>query len=64
MGEDRESVLAAVALRIFVFVGHQVKAWRDIGQSGGIKGLTKNGVTEPNYELVRYDWTQKLDAAI
>ena len=64
MGEDRESVLAAVALRIFVFVGHQVKAWRDIGQSGGIEGLTKNGVTEPNYELVRYDWTQKLDAAI
>ena len=60
MGEDRESILAATALRVFVFVGHQVKAWRDAGQVGGIQGLTKNGVTEPNYELVGYDWTQKL----
>jgi hypothetical protein len=57
MGEDRESILAAIALRVFVFVGHQVKVWRDVGQVGGIKGLTKNGVTEPNYELVSYDWT-------
>jgi len=57
MGEDRESILAAIALRVFVIVGHQVKAWRDEGQVGGLKGLTKNGVTESNYELVSYDWT-------
>lgn len=48
-------------MRIFVLVGKQVEIWRDAGISGGINGQTQNGVTKPNFELVRYDWSQKLD---
>jgi hypothetical protein len=61
MDENRASILAIIALRIFVFVGHQVQLWReDGGQIGGINGLTKNGVTTPNYNLERYDWGQSI----
>lgn len=54
------AITMAIALRIYIIVGHQVKLWRDVGQVGGIHGLTRNGVTEPNFELVRYDWSQKI----
>ncbi|GFH44892.1 hypothetical protein CTEN210_01365 [Chaetoceros tenuissimus] len=61
MDENRASIMAIIALRIFVFVGHQVQLWReDGGQIGGINGLTKNGVTTPNYKLERYDWSQTV----
>lgn len=60
LDEGREDIVAAVALRIFVFVGKQVKAWRDAGQIGGVAGLTRNGKTEPNYALMPYDWTTVL----
>jgi hypothetical protein len=62
-GEDADIVAAvtmAIALRIYIIVGHQVKMWRDVGQVGGIDGLTRNGKTEPNFELVRYDWSQTI----
>ncbi|GFH44883.1 hypothetical protein CTEN210_01358 [Chaetoceros tenuissimus] len=63
--ENRASMLAIVALRIFVMVGHQVQLWReDGGQIGGINGLTKNGVTTPNYNLEPYDWSQSVERSI
>ena len=59
-GQGLDEVMVAIALRTFIVVGKQVKVWRDAGMSGGIKGLTKNGVTTPNYPLEIYDWSQKL----
>ena len=56
-----DEVFAAIALRIYVVVGKQVKVWRDAGISGGVNGVTTNGVTKPNFKLVRYDWSQKLE---
>jgi len=55
--EGYADIIAAVALRIFVLVGHRVKEWRDVGQSGIVKGLMRNGVLEPNFELVPYNWS-------
>mmetsp|Transcript_3310 Transcript_3310/g.6872 ORF Transcript_3310/g.6872 Transcript_3310/m.6872 type:complete len:508 (-) Transcript_3310:83-1606(-) len=60
-GKFMDEVFAAIALRIYVLVGKQVKAWRDAGISGGINGVTTNGVLKPNFEIVRYDWSQKLE---
>ena len=60
-GHGGDDIWTAIALRIFVLVGKQVEIWRDAGISGGINGQTQNGVTKPNFELVRYDWSQKLD---
>jgi len=56
--DSREAVLAAVALRIFVVVGKQVKAWRDKGQIGHVKGLTKGDKEYQNFSLVPYDFTR------
>lgn len=53
-------VLGAVALRIFIIVGHQVKVWRDNKQLGHIKGLTKGDVTYPNFELIPYDFSKDV----
>ena len=50
--------MVAIALRTFIVVGKQVKAWCDAGMSGGAKGLTKTGVTTPNYPLKIHDWSQ------
>ena len=58
--EEKDAISATIALRIYVLVGKQVKAWRDAGTSGGVNGVTKNGVTTPNFDLVRYDWSQEL----
>lgn len=60
-GTLTNEVFAAIALRIYVVVGKQVKVWRDAGISGGVNGVTTNGVTKPNFKLVRYDWSQKLE---
>ena len=59
-GVVSSDIWAAIALRTYILVGDQVKIWRDAGMSGGIDGLTQNGETKPNFELVRYDWTQVL----
>lgn len=57
LGENSEDVTTAIALRIFVFVGKQVETWRAKGQVGGIKGLRRGDILEPNFELVPYlDW--------
>jgi len=53
-----DQISALVALRTFVFIGKQVKAWRDVGQRGHVNGLTRSaGVEEPNFELLPYDWS-------
>jgi len=52
--EDRDAVLAVIAIRIFVLVGAQVTEWRAMGQEGKIDGLHRNGAVEPNFELVPY----------
>jgi hypothetical protein len=54
LGENRNDILGAIALRIFVIVGKQVQTWRKNGQEGTIKGLVRGGKTEPNFELVTY----------
>ena len=58
---NRDQMLAAIALRIYVLVGKQVKAWRQDGQIGTIDGLKKNDVITPNYDLVPYDWSMQLE---
>lgn len=59
LGENQKDVLPAIALRIYVLVGMQVRAWRAIGQKGTVKGLVRGHVTEPNFELVPYaDWAK------
>ncbi len=62
-GHGSGDVWTAIGLRIFVLVGKQVEIWRNAGISGGVDGLTRNGVVEPNFELVRYDWSQNLDVS-
>lgn len=57
----RPYILAAMALRIYVIVGEQVALWRKAGQSGQSDGLHRNGIVEPNFELVPYvDWGKPL----
>lgn len=57
LGDSHRDVSTAIALRIFVFVGKQVEAWRAKGQVGNIKGLQRGDHLEPNFELVPYlDW--------
>ena len=53
--ENREDILAIIALRVFVFVGKQVSTWRAMGQMGKIDGLHRNGSIEPNVKLVPYE---------
>jgi hypothetical protein len=38
-------------------------AWRESSRSerGDINGLYRNGKLEPNFTLVPYEWTTKLD---
>ena len=54
LGENPKDVATAIALRIFVFVGKQVAAWRDKGQIGDVEGLRRGDQLEPNFELVAY----------
>lgn len=57
----RPYFLAAIALRIFVIVGEQVAAWRQVGQIGKIDGLYRNGEVEPNFKLEPYlRWGEPL----
>ena len=57
----RPYLLAAIALRIFVIVGEQVAAWRQVGQIGKIDGLYRNGEVEPNFKLEPYlHWGEPL----
>jgi hypothetical protein len=51
---QRNSVWAVLALRIYVLVGWGVEQWRASGQRGTVKGLERDGVVEPNFELVPY----------
>lgn len=50
----KEEISAAIALRIFVFVGKQVQHWREADQEGTINGLKRGGKTEPNFKLTPY----------
>lgn len=54
LGDNKRDLVAAVALRIYVFVGKQVQKWRFDGQTGTVSGLERGGKTEPNFELVPY----------
>ena len=56
----RSDALAAIALRIFVIVGYQVKVWRSNNQLGHIDGLTKGDKEYPNFDLVPYDFSSKI----
>ena len=56
-----EDILAAVALRIFIIVGNQVKVWRAHKQVGHVKGLTRGEKEYGNFELVPYDFSQKVE---
>lgn len=53
--QNSNDVLAVIALRVFVVVGKQVADWRAAGQKGMIDGLHRNGVVEPNFDLVPYE---------
>ena len=55
-----KDVLGAVALRIFIIVGYQVKLWRENKQVGHIKGLTRGDNEYPNFELIPYDFTTSI----
>jgi len=55
--EIRDDVLANIALRILVAVGKGVSDWRAVGQHAWADGLHRNNITEPNFELVAYDWS-------
>ena len=54
LGYNPEDVAAAVALRVFVFVGKQVRKWRSEGQEGKKDGLVRGSKLEPNFELIPY----------
>jgi hypothetical protein len=57
LGENLDDVQAAIALRIFVFVGKKVQEWRASGQEGRIDGLHRGDTVEPNFDLAPYpDW--------
>lgn len=53
--QNSHDILAAVALRVFVLVGKQVSDWRAVGQKGMIDGLHRNGIVEPNFDLIPYE---------
>jgi len=55
-----EMMYALIALRVYVLVGKQVQIWRTKGMSGVVDGWSTREGLKPNYELVRYDWTQPL----
>ena len=55
LGQNRENVLANIAMRVFVAVGKGVSEWRAMGQIGLIDGLHRNDTVEPNFELVPYE---------
>jgi hypothetical protein len=58
LGENKAVMIAAIAVRIYVFVGKQVLEWRNAGQKGIVKGLVRGGKTEPNFELIPYtEWS-------
>ena len=57
LGFHSEDVAAAIALRVYVFVGKQVREWRNDGQEGKKEGLVRGGKLEPNFELIPYtEW--------
>jgi hypothetical protein len=53
--QNRDSVLANIAMRIFVAVGKGVADWRAMGQQGLVDGLHRNGIVEPNPKLMPYE---------
>ncbi|CAJ1954490.1 unnamed protein product [Cylindrotheca closterium] len=58
LGNHPEDVAAAIALRVYVFVGKQVRTWRTQGQEGKKDGLVRGGKIEPNFELIPYtEWS-------
>ncbi|KAL3945438.1 MAG: hypothetical protein SGBAC_000491 [Bacillariaceae sp.] len=58
LGYHPEDVAAAIALRVYVFVGKQVRLWRRQGQEGKKDGLVRGGKVEPNFELIPYtEWS-------
>jgi hypothetical protein len=56
----KADILAAIALRIYIIVGYQVKEWRANNQVGHVKGLTKGDKEIPNFDLVPYDFTKEV----
>ncbi len=58
--ENQKDALGAIALRIFIIVGYQVKVWRDNKQVGHINGLTRGDVEYPNFELIPYDFSSNI----
>lgn len=56
-----EMMYALIALRVYVLVGKQVQIWRTKGMNGGVDGWSTREGLKPNYDLVRYDWTQPLN---
>ena len=50
----RKDIFGVIALRLYIVIGKQVQTWRQTGQQGTVKGLERNGETEPNFELVPY----------
>ncbi len=57
----RKDILAVVALRTFIVVGYQVAEWRKNKQIGHIDGLTKGDKEYPNFELIPYDFSTKVE---
>jgi hypothetical protein len=53
--ENRQDILANIAMRVFVAVGKGVADWRAMGQQGLVDGLHRNGTVEPNPELFPYE---------
>ena len=55
-GDNQKDIIAVIAMRIYLVVGHQVAEWRRSNQIGKVNGLQRNGKVEPNPEEVTYDW--------
>lgn len=53
-GLAERSLLANIAMRVFVAVGKGVAEWRAHGQHGLVDGLHRNDTIEPNFKLVPY----------
>ena len=56
-GQDQKSILANIAMRIFVAIGKGVSDWRAQGQAAKHDGVRRNGTLYPNFELIPFNWT-------
>ena len=59
--QNRQDIVAAIAMRIYIIVANQVSSWRKANQKGIKEGLMRNGTLEPNEDLVPFNFTEPGD---